>query len=233
MSNVRYKPRLKKGIFKSKRYVIVGKDLKKLKKQKWRSFLKSYVNTSFLEPLVRNDVHLIHNRTLDLRKEYSRALLHKRQVSSFFSTFKGKALRNIFSSNRKKSFLHSPLNSLLDSIELRLDTVLLRSNLVKTLHQARWLVASGFVSINGKVVRIISYKLSVGDFVQIKKTFSPKESFFSFSTFNLPSVFMEVNYETLSLVITDLPSIIKKEERIKLYPFFLGLEEIANFNKVN
>jgi len=233
MSNARYKPRLKKGFLNNKQFMLVGKDLKKLTKQKWNSFFKSSVDAKFLEPFIRNDIHLIQSRTVDLRKEYARALSYKRQVGAFFNTIKKKSLREFFFKSSKNFGNASSLEFLIDSIELRLDTLLLRSNLAKTLHQARWLISSGFVFVNKKVSRTNSYKLGVGDLIEIKNLSFQKSSFFTLRTFNLPPEYLEVNFETLSLVVVDIPSKKAKKEILKLYPFFLGVQEIINFNKVN
>jgi ribosomal protein S4 len=222
MSNVRYKPRYKKGILRKTKFFLVAKDLKKLKKKKWGFFLRTFVSAAFQEPLIRNDLRLISNRTISLRKEHTRLFFFRRQVSSFFSAFRGSALRKIF--------LKSPGVSFLDFVELRLDMILLRSCLVKTPYQARWLVASGFVFVNGNVVRVISYNLHVGDCVQIKKSIS-MDRFFTLYTFALPSEYLEISYEIFSVIIVSTPSNQIRKEVAKLYYFFLGVEEIASFNR--
>jgi ribosomal protein S4 len=223
MSNVRYKPRYKKGILRNTKYLLIAKDLKKLKKKKWGAFLKTFISAALQEPLIRNDLRLMQNRTVDLRKEHTRLFFYKRQVSSFFSTFRGSVLREIF--------LNRPGVSFLDFVELRLDMLLLRSCLLKTPYQARWLVASGFVLVNCKVIRVVSYIVRVGDFVQIIKNISAG-SFFNFSTFSLPSEYLEISYETFSVVVVESPSNKIRKEAIKLYSFFLGVEEIANFSRL-
>ena len=69
MSNTKYKPRLKRGILGNKCFVLSSKNLNNLKKRKWKSFTKSFSNVRSSEPLVRNDVHLVQNKTFDLRKK--------------------------------------------------------------------------------------------------------------------------------------------------------------------
>jgi len=223
MSNTRYKPRLKRGILGSKRFVLSTKNLKTLKKLKWKSVSKTFVGSRSLEPLIRNDVHPIQNRTFDLRKSYKKSVLCKQQTSAFLSTFSKKELRNLFSTK-------SGIKSACDSIEMRLDMVLLRSNLVKSLHQARWSIASGFVYLNNSPVRTLSRQLNIGDLVQIKHK---EKHFFNSVVFNLPSDYLEVNYNILSVVLVNYPSAKSEKEMTKLYNFFFGLEEIANFNKSN
>jgi ribosomal protein S4 len=223
MSNTKYKPRLKRGILGNKCFVLSSKNLKNLKKRKWKSFTKSFSNIRSSEPLVRNDVHFVQNKTFDLRKNYKKALQSKQQTSAFLSTFNKNHVRKIFSPKLG-------VKAACDSIEMRLDMVLLRSNLSKTLHQARWCIASGFVSVNKIGVRTLSYQLKVGDLVQIsyrgKKVFEE-------AVFSLPSDYLEVNYNTLSVIVVDKPSSKNEKELSKLYSFFFGLEDIKNFNKTN
>jgi ribosomal protein S4 len=223
MSNTLYKPRLKKGILGNKCFVLSTKNFKNLKKRKWRVVSKTFVNSSSSDSLIRNDVHLIQNKTFDLRRSYKKALLCKQQTSAFFSTFSKKDLRNIFSSKLG-------IKSACDLLEMRLDMVLFRSNLVKTLHQARWCITSGFISVNNTPVRTINYKLNVGDLVRIKHK---EKFFFNSRVFSPSSDYLEVNFDILSVVIVNYPSLKNKKEMTKLYHFFFGLEEIANFNRMN
>jgi hypothetical protein len=90
MSNTRYKPRLKRGVFENKRFVLTTKKIKNLQKRKWRIALKNFLNTQSLEPWIRNDLVLIENKIFDLRKSYKKGLLLKQQTSSFLGTFSKK-----------------------------------------------------------------------------------------------------------------------------------------------
>jgi ribosomal protein S4 len=177
MSSNRYKPRLKKGILKNKRFLVTGKNLRTLKKNKWKPFLKKFINTSLLETLIRNDVSLIPNRILRLEKSYSRSLYYKRQLSSFFSTFRGVVLHS-FS-------LESSRNFFLLFLEFRVDLLLLRAKLAKTLYHARWLVSSGFLFINRSLTCIPSFRLRQGDFLQVRKDNLVNNFFFNLLSFKL------------------------------------------------
>ena len=223
MSNTRYKPRLKRGVFENKRFVLTTKKIKNLQKRKWRIALKNFLNTQSLEPWIRNDLVLIENKIFDLRKSYKKGLLLKQQTSSFLGTFSKKKLRNIFSSK-------FGLKTVSDLIETRLDMILVRSNLVKTLYQARWSIASGFVFVNNVPIRVHSHQLRVGDLVHLSYR---ENNFFNSIVFNLPADFLEVNYNLLSVVVVNYPSLKSEKEMSKLYSFFLGLDDITNFNKMN
>lgn len=223
MANRRYKPRLKRGILENKSFTLSTKNLKLLRKRKWGTLSKNFTNNLSSEPFIRNDVLLIQSNTFDLRKSFKRALILKQQTSAFFCTFRKKGLHNVFSSG-------VGLKSVCDLLELRLDMVLVRSKLVKTLNHARWCISSGFVSVNNTAVRVQPHSLYVGDLIRLN---CKEKELFNSAVFNLPPDYLEVNYSVLSVVVVNRPSLKNENEITKLYPFFLGLDEIANFNRIN
>jgi small subunit ribosomal protein S4 len=60
-------------------------------------------------------------------------------------------------------------DAMLRSLETRLDTVVLRSNLARTIMQARQCVNHAHFLVNGKKVSIPSYQLRIGDVITIKE----------------------------------------------------------------
>lgn len=60
-------------------------------------------------------------------------------------------------------------DAMMRSLELRLDTVILRSNLARTIMQARQCVNHAHFLVNGKKVNIPSYQVKVGDVITIKE----------------------------------------------------------------
>lgn len=60
-------------------------------------------------------------------------------------------------------------DAMMRALELRLDTVILRSNLARTIMQARQCVNHAHFLVNGKKVNIPSYQVKVGDVITIKE----------------------------------------------------------------
>ncbi|MCX7309314.1 MAG: 30S ribosomal protein S4, partial [Afipia sp.] len=60
--------------------------------------------------------------------------------------------------------------NLIGLLERRLDTVVYRAKFVATMFAARQFINHGHVMVNGKRVNIASYKVKVGDTVQIKES---------------------------------------------------------------
>jgi len=61
------------------------------------------------------------------------------------------------------------IDNMIRELESRLDAVVLRSGLARTIYAARQVVNHGHVTVNGKSVNIPSYQVKPGDVVQVKE----------------------------------------------------------------
>jgi ribosomal protein S4 len=235
MVNDRYCPRLRRGILKKKLLIFIGKDLLKLKKKKWSPFLKKYYCKSFfLGPLIRNDVILCFKRkkrVIDLKREYARIFSVLRQLSTFFRTLKRNFLQRFFF-KLKQTQNKLLIKAFFDHVELRLDTVLIRAQFVKSFYHARWLTSSGFVFLNGVRIQTVSYKLIIGNCLGIKHFFIFNRFFFNTTTFSLPPEYLEINYNLLCFLVLEIPDKSKKKSSVKQYYFFFFLHEMTQFSSI-
>ena len=222
MSKSRYYPRLKKGIINEKNYTLTSKEFSKLKKKKWSNFLKNKLKVN---PLVRNDVFLIHNKILDLRKYYKNGVVRKQIFFAFFNSLKKNFLKKIFRYSDKASILY-----FVDKVELRLDLVLFRANFVNSLYNARSIINQKQVTVNSNLVCSSSFILKRGDIVEL--SLRKKYPIFSEFTLNFPITFLEVNYEIFSFIVLEKPSKKELSGFASFYNFFLGLFEIKNTKKL-
>ena len=129
-------------------------------------------------------IFIIQSNTFDLRKIIKRALVLKRQPLLFFVLF-ARGVCTCFSPKIGIKFV-------CDLIEMRLDMVLVRSKLVKTLNHAHWCVSSGFVFVNGSAIRVHSHPLNVGDLIRLN---CKAKELFNSVVFNLTPDYLEVNYQ--------------------------------------
>ena len=215
LSNKRYQPRLKQSILNNKCFAPISKNLTNLKRLKWQNFVRTHKKSN---QLVRNDLFFVDFKIADLQKGYASELLYKQKFFAFFNTLKKKSFERIF---KRFKNIHSNvffINYILNHIELRLDMILFRSNFVLTIHQARILIHSGLVRVNGNIVTSASYRLELGDLIEV--LLKRKKAIFSNYTVNLPVSFLEINYETFSIVVIDKPN---KKDMSKILPFFLNL----------
>ncbi len=108
-------------------------------------------------------------------------------------------------------------DAMLRSLELRLDTVILRSNIARTIMQARQCVSHAHFLVNGKKLNIPSYQVRVGDVITIKEKLKESplyktlvEEFAEFSKKNADAnvtnvKWLSVDPKKLTITVTALP----------------------------
>jgi len=96
-------------------------------------------------------------------KEYEIQLLEKQKAKYIYGILE-RQFHNYYKAASKS---HNVGLHLLQSLEMRLDTVAYRGGLGLTQNQARQFVTHEHVQVNGKKVSIPSYKVSVGDVVTL------------------------------------------------------------------
>ena len=106
---------------------------------------------------------MMRGRTSD----YGTQLKAKQQMKFYYGNISEKQFRNMFkAATNIKGDVSENFIGLLES---RLDVVIFRSNFVSTVFAARQFVNHKHVLVNGKVVNIPSYKLQIGDIVEVKE----------------------------------------------------------------
>lgn len=107
--------------------------------------------------------------------------------------------------------------AMLRSLELRLDTVILRANFARTIMQARQSVNHAHFLVNGKKLNIPSYQVRVGDVISLKEKLKESplyktlvEEFAAFSQKNADASvtnvkWLSVDPKNLTVTITALP----------------------------
>ena len=106
--------------------------------------------------------------------EYGLQLAEKQKVKFIYGV-QEKQFRLLFARAEKmKGIVGSNLMILL---ELRLDNILFRMGLARTRREARQIVSHRHVLVNGKIVNIPSYTVSVGDKIEIKEKSRASQEF--------------------------------------------------------
>lgn len=99
--------------------------------------------------------------------DYGTQLKAKQKMKFCYGNISEKQFYNTFQlANRTKGDVSENFIGLLES---RLDTIVYRANFVPTVFAARQFVSHKHVTVNGKTVNIASYRLKVGDVVQVKE----------------------------------------------------------------
>ena len=229
MVRLLYKPRFKKGFFKNQKFLQVSKGPKFSKKLKWRFFSQP---EEFSQKFSRNDLFLQPNNIFEQQKRHATGTFTNKKFLSFFCSIKKRALTNFINKCKRNSYRVTYCESLIFFMEFRLDFMLFRSNLVKSLFQARFLIFKGFVLVNSKKIYSSSFVLKEGDLVNLNLNPFHTHPFFNNEIFTFSTHFVEVCFTTFSFLL------LRKQKSGNfyingLYPFYFNLEELMNFNTSN
>ena len=132
--------------------------------------------------------------------------LREKQKAKFIYGVQEKPFRNLFAKAEKMQGTAGP--NLMTLLELRLDNVIFRMGFARTRREARQVVGHKFVLVNGKCVNIPSYKVSVGDKIEIREKSKSLQRFKDIVEANggvsVPA-WLESNSETLSGTVVTKP----------------------------
>jgi small subunit ribosomal protein S4 len=99
--------------------------------------------------------------------DYGTQLRAKQRMKFYYGNISEKQFFNSFTlASKSKGDVSENFVALLES---RLDAVVYRANFVPTVFAARQFVSHKHVSVNGKTVNIASFKVKVGDVVQVRE----------------------------------------------------------------
>ena len=99
--------------------------------------------------------------------DYKTQLQAKQRLKFYYGNISEKQFRTLFQFAAKSKGDTS--ENFIALLESRLDAVVYRANFVKTVFAARQFVNHKHVLVNGKVVNIPSYRLKIGDVVEVRE----------------------------------------------------------------
>lgn len=108
-----------------------------------------------------------HGAASKRTSDYGNQLRAKQRMKFYYGNISERQFFNTFEeAGRMKGDSSENFVSLLES---RLDAVVYRANFVPTVFAARQFVNHKHVTVNGKIVNIPSYRLKIGDVVQVRE----------------------------------------------------------------
>jgi small subunit ribosomal protein S4 len=132
--------------------------------------------------------------------------LREKQKAKFIYGVQEKPFRNLYKKAERMPGLVG--TNLMTLLELRLDNIIFRMGFARTRREARQVVTHRHVLVNGKIVNIPSYKVSVGDVIEIKEKSKSLQRFKDIVEANggvaVPA-WMESSTETLSGKVNEKP----------------------------
>lgn len=168
----RTKPLYKK-FFKLRENIQNRRKVLKFKKEKWQRFILTYVKNlqeyKKFNPKDQNCYLVTNypNRWSSYKKRYKRTLMDYKRLNLLYGGLTKKLVKTLI-----KKTLHTnykKVNSVfLKLFESRLDIVLHRAKFSQSVREARQLILHGKIFVNGKLIKIKSYKLKTGDLINVE-----------------------------------------------------------------
>jgi small subunit ribosomal protein S4 len=150
--------------------------------------------------------------------DYGAQLKAKQKMKFVYGNISEKQFHNTFKlASKLKGDVSENFISLLES---RLDSIVYRANFVATVFAARQFVNHKHVTVNGKIVNIPSYRLKIGDVVQIReKSRSLAIVIDSLQKLERPiPSYLQMEKDTYSVKLTQKPSFAEVPYAIEMQP---------------
>lgn len=142
------------------------------------------------------------NRRRGRTSIYGRQLLEKQRLRSFYNIHE-RQMRNYF--KKAVRLKGSTSDDLVGLLETRLDAVVHRGGLARTIYAARQYVAHGLILINGKMVDKPSAPVSVGDVITIKEKKRDLPCFQEALVIANPPAYLELDKEAKAIKLLSFP----------------------------
>ncbi len=136
------------------------------------------------------------------QSDYGRQLTEKQRLRHQYNLSE-KQLRNVYAKAVRK-----PGNTgevMLQMLESRLDVVVLRAGMARSIYQARQMVSHAHFRVNGKKVNIPSYQLGIGDKVTVREKSKDLDSFVLAQQVAKTPDYITANDKQLTAEINRLP----------------------------
>ena len=98
--------------------------------------------------------------------DYGLQLLEKQKIKAYYGVLERQFVR-YYENATKSSDVTG--HALLKALECRLDNIVYRLGLARSIRQARQLVNHGHIQVNGKKVDIPSFSMRAGDLIQVRE----------------------------------------------------------------
>ncbi len=137
------------------------------------------------------------------QSDYGKQLLEKQRLRLQFNVSE-KQMRNYY--KKATSLTGNTGEILVQLLETRLDALLYRSGLARTIYMARQLVGHKHVTVNGKILNIPSYQVKVNDVIGIKPSTRKNEVIQDTIRSVVPPEYIELSKADFSAKLLGLPA---------------------------
>ena len=133
--------------------------------------------------------------------------LREKQKAKFIYGVLEKPFRNYYARAERMKGLTGP--NLMILLESRLDNIVFRMGFARTRREARQIVGHKHILVNGKCVNIPSYRVNVGDVIEVKenkKTMQRYKDIVEATDGILVPAWLDADLETMKGTVKELPS---------------------------
>ena len=140
------------------------------------------------------------------KSEYGLQLTEKQKAKFIYGVLE-KPFRNYFKKASKMKGITG--DNLMVLLEMRLDNVMFRLGYGRTRKESRQIVGHKHVSVNGQMVSIPSYKVKVGDVIEIREKYKDSQRYkdiLEVTGGRLIPEWLDADYENLTGIIKEIPT---------------------------
>jgi small subunit ribosomal protein S4 len=153
--------------------------------------------------------------------DYGTQLKAKQKMKFYYGNISEKQFANTFAlASTSKGDVSENFIALLES---RLDVVVYRANFGPTVFAARQFVSHKHVTVNGKIVNIASYRVKIGDVIQVREKSRKLALVLDAQQKmerDIPN-YMMLDKDTLSAKLTEKPTFAEVPYPIEMQPHFI------------
>ena len=200
-------------------YLKRYKEIEKLKKQKWKTFIKRLKKTNHFFQKYKPYTFNHYSSTKfaspgnSFKKRFKNNLLAKKTFSYFYGELSRKYLKKQMTSVYNSKQAKNSNAICIEMFESRLDSVLKRSRFCSTIKDARQLITHRHVKVNKKVETNYSCVLKQGDLIQIdtksreivqKKLDNLLKENYNRVMWPVVPSYLTINYRTLNIIFGNI-----------------------------
>ncbi|MHB0858121.1 MAG: 30S ribosomal protein S4 [Anaerolineae bacterium] len=138
--------------------------------------------------------------------DFKRQLMEKQRLKAQYNIAEAQ-MRNYMRAAVRRP--ESTADALIQLLESRLDAVVMRGGLARTIYAARQYVSHGHIEVNGKRVNIPSYRVRVGDVVSVREKSRSMVVFEEAMDGASPPEYLDLARDNMAITLRYLP---KREE---------------------
>jgi len=136
------------------------------------------------------------------QSDYGKQLVEKQRLQYQYNLTEKQVRKYYKAASRKQG---NTAEHLLQMIEVRLDALVLRAGMARSIYQARQLVSHAHLRVNGKKVNIPSYSLRIGDVITVREKSRNLDIFPAAQTIASTPEYLTVDDKKLTATLSRLP----------------------------